>query len=174
MAAIDVSTGEIKVSANSGSLRANALGSCVAISAYHRARRVGGMAHIMLPGRAPASKPDNSRNRYTEDALTALLESVVASGDDPRQLEVCMAGGANVLRREGDTIGEENAAAALAGLEARRIPLAAASVGGDLRRTMTLHLADGRVTHTVGDSGELPLWSAGLQGEEPGKRGQAK
>ncbi len=173
MAATDVSTGEVKVCALSGRLRANALGSCVAISVYDRARKVGGMAHVMLPGRSPANKSHNGRTRYLDDALAALLEAVGADHADPCAMEVCVAGGANVLRREGDNIGDENAAAALAGLEAQRIPVAAASTGGTRRRTMTLHLADGRVTHTVGDSAELLLWNGGGRSENPGGWRQA-
>ena len=69
---IDVGTGEVAVSSQAVVLRVMAIGSCVVVIAYDRDRKIGGMAHIMLPGRA-LRKGSVDRAKYTEDAIDIFL-----------------------------------------------------------------------------------------------------
>ena len=46
---VDVNTGEVVVCRGKSTLRAFAMGSCIAVAAYDAAAQIAGMAHIMLP-----------------------------------------------------------------------------------------------------------------------------
>ncbi|HKK10188.1 MAG TPA: hypothetical protein VJ939_05090, partial [Bacteroidales bacterium] len=52
---IDLYTGDVKVSQGNSLLITKAIASCVAIAVFDSFLRVGGMAHVMLPGKAPKS-----------------------------------------------------------------------------------------------------------------------
>ena len=98
--AIDVDTGEVKVIAKHGVLRSVALGSCVAVIIYDKTSKIGGIAHIMLPGKS-FDKTDNI-TKFCDDALDILFDKVMNMGSKTDNLEISVVGGANVLQ-EGDT-----------------------------------------------------------------------
>ena len=154
---IEVSTGEVKI-ATSGVLRASALGSCVAVALYEVAMKVGGIAHVMLPGRSPGAHGTDSK-RYVEDGIQELLDFLLTLGARSERLIACIAGAGNVLNRADDTICEANYNSVVQVLEKQEIALAASHVGGNQRRSMSLHLDCGRVSFSVGDSGEETLWA---------------
>ena len=96
-------TGEIKTGRKNEILHSSGIGSCVVITAYHPGNKVGVMAHVMLPGSAPAGE-DNRRTRYAVDAIDELIERMGASGASRDDIEICLVGGGNVLKREDDLI----------------------------------------------------------------------
>ncbi|MBI4669610.1 MAG: hypothetical protein HY747_10605 [Elusimicrobia bacterium] len=49
---IEVGIGQVKVG-RKAILRADAIGSCIAVAAYDSKKRVGAMAHVMLAGSSP-------------------------------------------------------------------------------------------------------------------------
>ncbi|MEE8577340.1 MAG: hypothetical protein V3T31_08800, partial [candidate division Zixibacteria bacterium] len=53
---IDVDTGEVRVSSEPVILQSIALGSCIALVVYEREMKIGGIAHVMLPGKSPTLK----------------------------------------------------------------------------------------------------------------------
>ena len=68
---IDVNTGEVKVSTEGTILRSVAIGSCVAVATINFKRKIGGMAHIMLPGIAPLQSLE--KTKYAFDGIEQLL-----------------------------------------------------------------------------------------------------
>ncbi|MHC4156555.1 MAG: chemotaxis protein CheD [Planctomycetota bacterium] len=68
---IDVNTGEVRVSTKSAVLRSLAIGSCIAVVAYDAKRRIGAIAHVMLPGRAPEKALE--KTKYAADAIEEML-----------------------------------------------------------------------------------------------------
>ena len=68
------------------------LGSCVAITMWHPARRIGGMCHYMLPTRGKASA-DAPAGRYADEAIELFLGEIAAAGTLPSQYEVKLFGG---------------------------------------------------------------------------------
>ena len=64
---IDVNTGQVRFGRGDVVLRSLAIGSCIAVAAYDAEARVGALAHIMLPGRAPEDCLE--KTRYAEDPL---------------------------------------------------------------------------------------------------------
>lgn len=151
---IDVDTGDIRVSSEPVIIRAVALGSCVAVIIYDRSKKIGGIAHIMLPGRSP--KSDNeSKTKYAEDALDVLFNNVKKLNVNISELEISIVGGANVLQ-EGD-IPDKVVKSVLDYLKKLNIKWNSKRVGGTERRSVLLHTTSGEVFFTEGDSGVREL-----------------
>lgn len=158
----DVPTGEVKVS-NGGRLTVGALGSCVAVVAFDPATRVGGIAHVMLPGAArPHSR--GSSTRYAEDGIRALLTGMTAAGADPERLALFAIGGANVLKRVDDPICSAIVDSVYDCLEKSGLSWTATETGGMLRRSCALDCRTGRLSYTIGGSSARVLWAQAAAG----------
>ena len=146
---IDVDTGKIEVSSKPVILRVMAIGSCIVAAAYDRNRKIGGLAHIMLPGRSPGGN-DDGRTKYAEDAIDVLLDSARKVGARAEDLEVNLVGGANVLG-EGSISGEV-AASVLDYLKKLGIEPKNKKTGGTQRRSVSLDIESGKIFYSEGDS----------------------
>jgi chemotaxis protein CheD len=122
------------------------LGSCVALCLWDRASRVGGMAHVVLPGADPrgAANP-----KFARSALPALMSLMHAEGAtaDPWRLEARLAGGAQVLVMDagpgGARIGDANAQAVLEVLAEAGVGIHGCDLGGVLGRSVWFDPRDG-------------------------------
>jgi chemotaxis protein CheD len=56
--------GALTVAQGAGTLVAQGLGSCIGIAAYDPLRRIAALAHVMLPGPAPAGLPPDQLARH--------------------------------------------------------------------------------------------------------------
>jgi chemotaxis protein CheD len=156
---LSVGSGELKACRAEGRLRANALGSCVVVAAYEPQSRVGGMAHVMLPGASSGAGPPGE-TKHANDAVEEMLRQMAALGAAESQVRVCLIGGANVLGEGHRSPGPEIVESLSEILARTGIPTVAARVGGTQRRSCCLNVARGRVTYTVGDSERRVLWQA--------------
>jgi chemotaxis protein CheD len=164
---IDIPTGQIAVRRGRGALRAMALGSCIAVAAYDSRTRIAGMAHIMLPGRAPHGGNDT---RYAASGIGALLDRMIEAGGDLGSIEVCLVGAGNVLRSEKDTVCVDNIRTVTAVLRERKIPIRASVLGGFKRKSAVLDAETGRVTCTEGDGGARLIWPTGADNQNESVR----
>ena len=155
----DVGTGEVKVASGSGVLRALAIGSCIAVAAYDQKRKIGAMAHIMLPGRSPEKFQE--RTKYAADAIAEMLAQITAAGSSKNDIEVCMVGGGNVLKKEDDTICTSNIKSVTELLTEQDIPIRGKIVGGMERKGIFLDIEKGAVSYTEGDGSKRLLWKPG-------------
>jgi chemotaxis protein CheD len=153
----EVPTGEVRVGPAGATLVVSALGSCIAVVAFDLARKVGGIAHVMLPGQAAPAKAA-VRHRYAVDAVNELLAQLSSLGSTPGDLTICLAGGANVLEREEDLICARNIASVTEVVSEKGLAVVARSLGGTRRRRIKLDVARGCVQCRVGDDGETVLW----------------
>jgi len=144
----------------SGVLATFGLGSCIALTAYDPAIRLGAMVHIILPDSSLARQPF-SPAKFADTAVPLLLETVLREGAARARLQVKMAGGARVLAIPQGAkmldIGTRNIEAVMQALQKERIPLAGCDVGGNHGRTMKLYLGTGRVTVAAIGQGEKEL-----------------
>jgi len=163
---LDVSTGELRA-AKGGLLRASAIGSCVAVALYDPVVKLGGLAHVMLPGNAP-QKQNIQRTKYVENGMRELVKTMTDLGAQPERLEACVAGGGNVLDRQADKLCDANIASAIGTLDQLGIALMARDVGGTQRRSLTIDVKAGRVSITVGDAAPTLLWDFGVRDDERG------
>ena len=76
-------------------------------------------------------------------------------------IEACIVGGANVLKRENDTIGKDNLDSIMKILREEHINIKAKSIGGFERRTVLFDIMKGCIYYTVGDSKPKLLWQTG-------------
>lgn len=153
---IDVNTGEVKVSAEKTMLRSIAIGSCIVVTAYDPKKKVGAMAHVMLPGSAPNKSLE--RTKYAADAIDDMISRMIKAGSNQDHIEVCLVGGGNVLKREDDTICKSNIDSTTQLLKKRRIPVRSSVLGGTERKGVFLDVESGTVSYTQGDGKEQQLW----------------
>ncbi len=137
---IDVQTGQVRDGQGNAVLRAVALGSCLAIVFYDPARKNGAMAHVMLPGKAPAKAGPGERMKYATDAIDALIEIMENMGSEKGDFCVAIIGGANVLQRENDTIARDNVKSNLRILREKDLNIVARHIGGHERRNAYIDL----------------------------------
>ena len=148
---INISTGEVRRGRVGTVLVSNGIGSCIVAVAIHPEKHVGGMAHIMLPGRAPLKEKQN-KTKYAEDALEKLLELLEIKSEETSLLGVCLIGAGNVLRKSDDTICDANRQFLISLLDKLGIEISASALGGHLRRTVRFDIETGEVYVTEGDS----------------------
>ncbi len=161
---IDVQTGEVKAASGDIQLVSNAVGSCIAVALYDPQARVGGIAHVMLPGRAASSDGRHHGTdslRYASNAIEELLRQIEQAGGVKNRLRVCAAGGANVLERPDDTICEANIASVRATIAHLGLRLCAESLGGTKRRRVRLELGTGKLYCAEGDGPERVICECG-------------
>ena len=148
-----VHTGEIKIGKKDVILKSSTIGSCVVIAAYDSKENIGALAHVMVPGKAPKYY-NYQKTRYAEDAIEKMIILMTKSGSSPQKFDVCLAGGANVLKRKNDTIGADNISSIIGHLKKRGIKIRAKSLGGTERRNVSLDVENGNIYYSVGDGGE--------------------
>jgi chemotaxis protein CheD len=145
MAIIDVDTGVVAAGAAGDVMRAAALGSCVAVALRDAGGPCGVLAHIMLPGSAPANAIEPTR--YAEDAIDAAIALL---GPETRPM-AAVAGAGNVLSDHDDMICSRNAASVLDLLAARNVPVCFSDLGGTDRRSLSLDVSTGEVHVSTGN-----------------------
>jgi len=155
---IDVQIGEVSTGQGEIILESKAIGSCIAVVAYDAGGKTGAMAHIMLPGSAPASKKAGERTKYAADAVDAIISKMSDLGSTNDGIDVFLVGGGNVLNREDDTICKDNIESTLEILNRRGLKVKAQVVGGTKRRSVSLDIERGIVSYSEGDGSEKQLW----------------
>ena len=159
---LPVGLGEIKVSrSRQAMLVCYGLGSCVGIALWDPVARVGGMVHVVLPD-STQGRGGEAPGKFADTAVPALLSELTALGCSRSRLACRIAGGARMLNVSGGTpgkldIGSRNGEAGRAALEQARVPLAAADLGGNYGRTVTLFAGTGRVLVSTVGRGEKEL-----------------
>ena len=156
---VDVNTGEVKVAAKGTILRSVGIGSCVIVTAYNLRGKIGGMAHIMLPGSAPQQSLE--KTKYAFDGIEQLLNQMFEAGADTDEIEVCLVGAGNVLHKKDDTICDANIESVTGILKEKNIPVKVSVLGGTKRKSVFLDVATGCVSCAEGDEKEKILWQAG-------------
>lgn len=155
---IEVGTGEVKISCAGAALCARALGSCIAVVAYDPVKKMGGIAHVMLPGRAGKNIKDE-KTRYAEDGIEDLLSKLTDLGVKAASLEISLVGGADLLG-EGD-IHSLLTASVLGYLSRLGIEPKIERLGGRLARSVRLETDSGKVFYAEGEQRTMILSSEG-------------
>ena len=153
---VDVNTGEVAVRRGEFILRAMAIGSCVVVAAYDSKTKIAGMAHVMLPGQAPEQSSD--KTKYAADGIEQMLNQMLDAGSEINDVEVCLVGAGNVLRKEDDTICDDNIKSVTTFLEEKLIPVRSSVIGGYKRKSAFLDAETGSFSYMEGDDSEKLLW----------------
>ncbi|MBI5015734.1 MAG: chemotaxis protein CheD [Deltaproteobacteria bacterium] len=130
------------------SVAVTVLGSCVAVTLFHRRTRLGALCHAMLPEAAARGTGDDPF-RYVEPSLRYMAAEFRRRGIGARETEVKMFGGGDVLLsrpRDGDpTVGARNVSAALQCLDEQEYTIMARDVGGTRGRKIYFDTSSGFV-----------------------------
>ena len=154
--AVDVNTGEVKTAKEPAMLRSVAIGSCVVVAALNFKRKIGAMAHIMLPGNAPQHTLE--KTKYAFDGIEQLLNQMFEAGASADEIEVCLVGAGNVLKKEDDTVCDSNIKSVLAILAENNISIKGSILGGTKRKSVFIDVEKGRISYIEGDEKEKILW----------------
>jgi len=107
------------------------LGSCVAVCLFDPENCIGGMNHILLPGKADM-KHYNESARYGINAMELLIYRIVKLAGNRQQLVAKVFGGANVISAisGNNAVGEKNVSFAFEFLQVEGIRILNHDVGG--------------------------------------------
>lgn len=153
----EVHSGAVKFGDQDTLLRAVGIGSCVVVAIVDLETPRGGMAHVMLPGRPPASRTERL-GRYARNALARLRELLETNGVNLAEVAVVLAGGANVLQEPGKEVGRQNIQSTKEILSEYSLPVVAESLGGVQRRSISFQVDTGKIHCSVGSGEPEMLW----------------
>lgn len=124
------------------------LGSCVSMTLWHPAHRVGAMSHFLLPSRGTAAAGVLD-GRYGEEVMLILLKELSGIKVKPAECVGKIFGGGNMFpgqtRADVRNVGIKNGEAARALLLAHRIPILSESLFGIGHRQIIFDISNGDV-----------------------------
>ncbi len=141
---IIVGIGEYKVAHNPSVLKTLGLGSCVGVALYDPKKRIGGLAHVMLPGRSRKSKS----TKYAYDAIELMIDDMISLGAEKKNIIAKMAGGAQIFKfmtLDILKVGNRNIDSIRRKLKEENIKIVAEDIGGNKGRNMFFYTKTGRV-----------------------------
>ena len=156
---VNIATGGVELGWGETILRSLAIGSCIVVVAYDFKKKTGAVAHIMLPGTAP--KKTLEKTRYAADAIDEMINMMTQAESKKSDIEVCLGGGGNVLKRKDDAICKDNIESTTRILKEKNIPVRASALGGTERKGVFLDIENGSISFAEGDEKEKTLWKAG-------------
>lgn len=149
---IDVRMGEMAVGSGKTVIKTGGIGSCVIVIVYDKEKKVGGMAHAMLPIKGQsmqlAQGEEEPVAKYADEAVRRLVAEVERLGGSRTHMEAKLIGGSHMFATimEGDDgIGKRNVEAAHSILKELGITIHGEEVGGTVGRTCELNLDNGLV-----------------------------
>lgn len=146
MTDIQIRMGEVKLGLEDDILKST-LGSCVGIAFYWRQKKIGGLAHCLLP-KAPIDL-NLIGAKYVDQAIKSLLILMKISPDEFYQVEVSVAGGGNMMNqlsaRNASQVGKHNAETVVTILEEFGFKILRSDLGGYNGRQMVLNCSNGLV-----------------------------
>jgi chemotaxis protein CheD len=142
---IKVGMADLKVSVSPNILTTLGLGSCLGIILYDPVKKVGGLAHVMLPD-INSVKLRHNKSKFANSAIEEMLDKMIKLGASKSKIEAKIIGGAHMFSgvKAGDTpafnVGERNIVSAKEMLAKENIRLVAEDVGGDYGRSVEFDL----------------------------------
>jgi chemotaxis protein CheD len=149
-----VGVAEIKVSDDSGILASYGIGSCVAVAMFDPLKKIGGLAHVMLP-ESRGTDNEETPGKFADVAVSRLVEELVQVGARRSGLRCKIVGGSKMFDMLGNNqhaaasahthIGARNVERIRRELEKLRIPLVGEDTGGNYGRTVKFNTSTGEI-----------------------------
>ena len=139
---IEVATGEVKAINTPAFLQCLTLGSCVAVILYDEERKIGGIAHVMLPSSPSINAEDADALKYANHAIHELIKQMLELGARGVALTARLVGGAQVMPNTPD-IGKENIVAIRNTLQELGIKITDEQLGGVVGRSVLFDVTTG-------------------------------
>jgi len=145
---IEVQMADMQFGAAPAVLITRGLGSCLGITFYDPVKKIGAMAHAMLPD-INISRVTANHNRFVNSSIAAMLAEFEKRGCPRNRIVAKLFGGAHMFSFiSGDSVlnvGQKNIDTALVVLKEQNIKIAGQEVGGTFGRTVELDLETGIV-----------------------------
>ena len=145
---IEVNMGKGAVATAPYIISSSGLGSCVVVTLYDTERKLGGLAHIMLPDSHGLNGYHNAY-QCADTAIASLIKELRNMSASHRNMVAKLAGGAKMFLSGDDSspgIGEQNIKSVKHILKQKRIPLTGENTGGNYGRSVDFYLDSGRMT----------------------------
>jgi len=142
---INVGVAQVKVGVNPAVLR-TILGSCVGICIYDRMKKIGGLAHILLPqDTSGGATPE----KYANTAIPMLVERLLKDGAKKEFMSAKITGGSAMFKFQSNVslgqIGERNIEESKKMLDELGIKVVEEDVGGNTGRVIDFFMDDGHL-----------------------------
>ena len=145
---VKVGMADLKVAKNPDSLITLGLGSCVGIAIWDPNRKIGGLAHIMLPD-SKAITNNSNIPKFADTGIDELVRQMEKLGARKARMVAKIAGGATMFTFQGRNdmmqVGERNVEAVKKKLKEISIPILAEDTGKNYGRTVTFIAENGSV-----------------------------
>lgn len=152
---IPVGMSQLRTGKSPEHLAVYGIGSCIILSLYDTVRKVGGLAHIMLPDSAGMDTSAINPVRFADTAVPALIDAVVEQGALRISLEAKIFGGSEMFPPTEDytsTVGSDNTKAVKKALRKHNLTLKGEDVGGTHGRSIEFDLSSGKAKiYVVGE-----------------------
>ena len=148
MSFIVVGVGEYYVSNKSDDLiKTFALGSCVAVIAYDKEKKIAGLIHIALPDSKKSQKnKEYPPGYYADTGIPILFKEMGKLGATRENTSIKIAGGSNVLNNmDKFDIGKKNVLAIKKILWKNQLGVIAEDTGGNIPRTISFYVESGEI-----------------------------
>lgn len=140
---IKVGMADYKVATAPDSLITLGLGSCIGVVVFDKAKKIAGMAHIMLPS-SQEIKNNLNKMKFADTCIDMMMEELMKKNVTKSALKAKIAGGAQMfsvsLKSDNLNIGKRNAEAVKAKLKSLNIPIIAEDIHGNSGRTITFDI----------------------------------
>lgn len=154
---INVAVAELKISTNSDILASYGLGSCVAVAVYDPVKKIGGLAHVMLP-ESREREAEGAPGKFGDTAVAFLVDELCRNGARKNSLRCKLVGGAQMFEIPGArnrnaglscgpsaNIGGRNVESVKRALGMLNIPVVGEDTGGNHGRTVMFDTSTGRL-----------------------------
>ncbi|MBE3588280.1 MAG: chemotaxis protein CheD [Thermoanaerobacteraceae bacterium] len=146
---IQVGIADYKTAREPARLITLGLGSCVGVSLYDPALKLGGLLHLMLPDSTQFTNVTKPA-KFADLGIPLLIQEMQKEGASPSRLKAKLVGGAQMFSGLDSkmilNIGQRNVEKARQMLKEYGIPILAEEVGGNRGRTMIFDTSTGQVS----------------------------
>ena len=142
-----VEVSSFRVAGNPSTLMCLGLGSCLGIALYDPEKRLGGLAHAMLP-RFKEGRNKTALAKYVDTSIYLMVDEIIDRGGRKQNLWAKLVGGSRMFQSFSQDyldIGARNIEAAHETLKKERIRIKAEHTGGICGRTITFDLTTGKI-----------------------------
>lgn len=136
---IKVGMADYKIGMQGDTLITLGLGSCIGVIIYDTAKKIAGMAHIMLPS-SQEIRNNTNKMKFADSCIELMMQDLLKRKVNKAMLKAKMAGGAQMfsvsLNSDTLNVGKRNAIAVKEKLKSLDIPVVAEDILGNYGRTI--------------------------------------
>ncbi len=141
--------GEYYISAKPDEELITVAGSCVAVTVYDKTKQIGGMLHIVLPGKRAKLRKQKINTYYADTGIHILIEEMIKKGVKLEHISANIIGGASSgTIKDDNNIGRKNVETALRILHDKKIEIDKINTGGRYSYKILLNIESGELKIT--------------------------